>query len=79
MPLASTNPTLIPADHKDGKLFRLADFFSSLLKVKVTGLTLKRVNGTVVAQCRNVRKMALGLAFQLIIAIKACRRKVVVQ
>lgn len=31
MPLASTNPTLIPADHKDGKLFRLADFFSSLL------------------------------------------------
>ncbi|MCB1443557.1 MAG: hypothetical protein KDJ72_11110, partial [Methyloceanibacter sp.] len=32
MPLASTNPTLITAAHKDRKLVRLADFFSSLLE-----------------------------------------------
>jgi hypothetical protein len=31
MPLASTNPTLNAAAHTEGKLFRLADFFSSLL------------------------------------------------
>ena len=33
MPIASTNPTLNAVVHAEGKPFRLADYFSSLLRL----------------------------------------------
>lgn len=35
MPIASTNPTLNAVVHAEGKPFRLADYFSSLLRVQL--------------------------------------------
>ncbi len=35
MPIASTNPTLNAVVHAEGKPFRLADYFSSLLNLSM--------------------------------------------